>query len=180
MLNLRTKLSYANVMATIAVFMVLGGGAYAAIKVPKNSVGTKQLKKKAVARKNLKGGAVDSGKVADNTLTASKIAGGQVIKDIAIREVVAANVGNNAFSIQRPACQPGETAIAGGGGFTVLGTRSYSNNDVETNTRTSAPIDAQDSAATAGSTSAVAWLISAQNLSGAARDFHAYVVCAKK
>ena len=90
------------------------------------------------------------------------------------------NVGNNTFAILRPACLAGETAISGGGGFTVLGTRNYSNNDIETDTRTNAPIDANEDAATAGSTSAVAWLVSAQNLSGAARDFHAYVVCAKK
>jgi hypothetical protein len=46
--KLRSNLNYANVMATIAVFMALGGGAYAAIKLPANSVGSKQLKKKAV------------------------------------------------------------------------------------------------------------------------------------
>src|SRR4051794_23527028 len=45
---LRSRLTYANVMATIAVFIALGGGAYAAIKLPANSVGTKQIKKKAV------------------------------------------------------------------------------------------------------------------------------------
>lgn len=46
--RLRTRLTYANVMATIAVFLALGGGAYAAIKLPANSVGTKQIKRRAV------------------------------------------------------------------------------------------------------------------------------------
>jgi hypothetical protein len=46
--RIRGKLTYANVMATIAVFIALGGASYAAIKLPKNSVGTKQLKKGAV------------------------------------------------------------------------------------------------------------------------------------
>jgi hypothetical protein len=46
--GIRGKLTYANVMATIAVFIALGGASYAAIKLPKNSVGTKQLKKGAV------------------------------------------------------------------------------------------------------------------------------------
>lgn len=46
MLKVRQRLSYANVMSTIAVFLVLGGGAaFAATQLPKNSVGTKQLKK---------------------------------------------------------------------------------------------------------------------------------------
>jgi hypothetical protein len=40
--------SPAMVVALIALFVALGGGAYAAIKLPTNSVGTKQLKKGAV------------------------------------------------------------------------------------------------------------------------------------
>ena len=46
--KLRAKLTYANVMATIAVFLTLGGGAIAATALKKGSVGTKQLKAKAV------------------------------------------------------------------------------------------------------------------------------------
>jgi hypothetical protein len=46
--RIQSGLTYANVMATVAVFLALGGGAYAAIKLPKNSVGTKQLKRNAV------------------------------------------------------------------------------------------------------------------------------------
>ena len=48
MARIRSSLSYANVIATIALFVALGGGAYAAITLPKNSVGAKQLKKNAV------------------------------------------------------------------------------------------------------------------------------------
>ena len=46
--RVRRSLTYANVTATAALFMALGGGAYAAIKLPANSVGSKQLKKGAV------------------------------------------------------------------------------------------------------------------------------------
>jgi hypothetical protein len=42
------QLTYANVMATAAVFLALGGGAYAAFKLPNHSVGSKQLKSGAV------------------------------------------------------------------------------------------------------------------------------------
>ena len=45
---IRSRLTYANVMATIAVFVALGGGAYAALKLPANSVGPRQLKSGAV------------------------------------------------------------------------------------------------------------------------------------
>jgi hypothetical protein len=46
--HVRSHLTYANVMATLCLFLLLGGGAWAAFKLPKNSVGTKQLKAKAV------------------------------------------------------------------------------------------------------------------------------------
>lgn len=43
-----SRLSYANVMATGAMFIALGGASYAAIKLPANSVGSRQLKRQAV------------------------------------------------------------------------------------------------------------------------------------
>jgi hypothetical protein len=45
---LRRHLTYANVTATLALFLALGGAAYAATQLPKNSVGTKQLRNGAV------------------------------------------------------------------------------------------------------------------------------------
>lgn len=48
MRKLRGNLTYANVVSTLCLFLLLGGGAYAAIKLPKNSVGTKQIKNGAV------------------------------------------------------------------------------------------------------------------------------------
>jgi hypothetical protein len=59
----RGKLSYANVMATVAVFIALGGASYAAIKVPKNSIGRSQIKRNAV----------NGSKVANRSLTGSDI-----------------------------------------------------------------------------------------------------------
>ncbi|HEX3735750.1 MAG TPA: hypothetical protein VHU86_11440 [Solirubrobacterales bacterium] len=55
MKTLRGKLTYANVVSTLCLFLLLGGGAaYAATEVlPKNSVGTKQLKTEAVTPKKL-------------------------------------------------------------------------------------------------------------------------------
>ena len=46
--RIRARLTYANVVASMALFIALGGGAYAAVKLPANSVGTKQIKKGAV------------------------------------------------------------------------------------------------------------------------------------
>jgi len=43
-----SQLSYANVVSTICLFVVLGGTAYAATTLPNNSVGSAQLKANAV------------------------------------------------------------------------------------------------------------------------------------
>jgi hypothetical protein len=54
----RRHLSYANVAATIALFVALGGTSYAALSLPAGSVGTKQLKNGAVTRAKLARGVV--------------------------------------------------------------------------------------------------------------------------
>jgi hypothetical protein len=50
---LRARVSYANVMSTVAVFLALGGGAYA-LSVPRHSVGRAQLKRNAVTGAKVK------------------------------------------------------------------------------------------------------------------------------
>jgi hypothetical protein len=53
--QIRRHLTYANVMSSIAVFLVLGGAtAFAASELGKESVGTSQLKKEAVTLAKIK------------------------------------------------------------------------------------------------------------------------------
>lgn len=54
-------LSYANVMATLALFIALGGGAYAAVKLPKNSVTTVQVKNGSLLARDFKKGQLKAG-----------------------------------------------------------------------------------------------------------------------
>lgn len=74
----RPKLNYANVIATIALFVALGGAAIAA-GLPKNSVGTKQLKRGAVNAAKLKRGAVTTGKLAPRSVVAGKLGANAVL-----------------------------------------------------------------------------------------------------
>jgi hypothetical protein len=71
--RLSPRLTYANVVATLALFVALGGGAYAAFRLPKNSVGTKQIKNGAVTNKKLGKNAVTGAKVAAGSLTGTQI-----------------------------------------------------------------------------------------------------------
>jgi hypothetical protein len=66
--RLRQRLTYANVMATIAVFIALGGASYAAMRLPKNSVGTKQIKRNAITTAKIKNGAVTGAKIKASSL----------------------------------------------------------------------------------------------------------------
>jgi hypothetical protein len=70
------RLTYANVIATLALFVALGGTGYAAVTLQKNSVGTKQLKNGAVTTSKLHRGAVTGSKVAKNSLTGKQINAG--------------------------------------------------------------------------------------------------------
>ncbi|HWA54936.1 MAG TPA: hypothetical protein VG816_12260 [Solirubrobacterales bacterium] len=62
----RPRLTYANVVATIALFAALGGVSYAATALPKNSVGTDQIQAEAIR----------TGKIADDAVTGAKLAQG--------------------------------------------------------------------------------------------------------
>lgn len=52
--RVRAKLTYANVTATIALFVALGGTSYAALTLPRNSVGDKQIRAGAVRSSEVK------------------------------------------------------------------------------------------------------------------------------
>ena len=65
---LRHRPSPAMVVACIALSVALGGTSYAAIKLPANSVGTKQLRKNAVTSVKVKDNAVKGADVLESSL----------------------------------------------------------------------------------------------------------------
>jgi hypothetical protein len=65
--------SHPTVVAYLALFVALGGGAYAIGQLPKNSVGTKQLKKNAVTGVKVKAGSLTGGDIDARSLTGSDI-----------------------------------------------------------------------------------------------------------
>lgn len=74
MKQLRKRLTYANVVSSIALFLVLGGGAaVAANQLAKNSVGSKQLKRNAVTAAKIKKNAVTRAKIRNGAVTGAKV-----------------------------------------------------------------------------------------------------------
>lgn len=72
---LRRHLTYANVMSSLAVFLLLGGGAALAAKtvLPKKSVGSKQLKTNAVTAAKIQKEAVGNAKLKKDAVTGDKV-----------------------------------------------------------------------------------------------------------
>lgn len=78
-MNLHSRLTYANVVATVALFLAIGGGTvYAALELGKNSVKSKNIAKGAVKTADLGKKAVTSPKVKDGTINAEDIAAGVI------------------------------------------------------------------------------------------------------
>src|ERR1700733_11132727 len=76
------RLTYANIMSSVAVFLVLGGAtAFAATKIGSNEIKAKaittgKINKEAVTAGKIKNGAVTGGKLADSSVTGAKILDG--------------------------------------------------------------------------------------------------------
>ncbi len=67
MIALRSRLSFANVMSVVAVFIALGGSAWA---ISANSVGSKQIKPSAVRSSDVKNGQVKAADLSGTALDA--------------------------------------------------------------------------------------------------------------
>jgi hypothetical protein len=73
------RLTYANVIATLALFLALGGGAvWAAGKSVNTKIGTGKLKPNAVTAGKIKANAITTSKIRENAVTNAKIREGSV------------------------------------------------------------------------------------------------------
>ena len=102
----RPRLTYADVMATLALFIALGGGAYAATALPRNSVGTKQIKRSAVT----------GAKVRNHSLTGADFNQSTLKTTVAVTYKTAATTApaGSAANTATAACGPGQQVVGGG------------------------------------------------------------------
>jgi hypothetical protein len=71
--QIRQRLTYANVVSTLALILVVGGATALAARVPKHSVGPHQLKSNAVTTTKIKANAITTRKIKKNAVTGVKI-----------------------------------------------------------------------------------------------------------
>ena len=72
----RKQLSYANVVASLALVLALGGTAWAAVTLPRDSVASKQIRKDAVRSPEIRAEAVRSSEIQDEGIRLADIAAG--------------------------------------------------------------------------------------------------------
>lgn len=176
---MRPKLSYANVIATIAIFIALGGASYAALKLPKNSVGTKQIKKNAVNSAKVKNGSLLAEDFRADQLPMGKEGPPGPKGDPGATNVVArygpeVKLPTGGSSRSFASCNPGEPVT--GGGYQALEGTTSSEFHLTLN-RPSLHVGEEfpppgDGAAATG------WLVSIENNTLNDIKFRAYVMCA--
>ncbi len=97
---LRKRLTYANVISSLALFLVLAGGsAFAASQLGKKSVGSKQLKKNSVTAAKIKKNAVTAAKIKANAIVGAKLKKGSVTgAKVAAGTLTGANIANGSIT----------------------------------------------------------------------------------
>lgn len=125
--RLRTHLSYANVMATVALFVALGGTSYAATKLARNSVGSTQIRSKAVGPSELKSRAVSSSKLRSGAVTASKFSRSarESLRGAQGPAGVAGPAGPSGVTYRAAVTSAGERAAGNSSGASGLGPGDY-------------------------------------------------------
>jgi trimeric autotransporter adhesin len=101
MKRFRPRLTYANVIASLALFIALGGAAVAA-GLPRNSVGPKQIKKGAVTSRAIRKNAVTAGKIGPFAVLPSNLGNGIIDKSkISAGAVTAEKIANNTVTTNK-------------------------------------------------------------------------------
>jgi hypothetical protein len=183
-------LNYGNVVASLALFVALGGVSWAAVTLPKGSVGNRQLRRDAVT----------SVKVRDGSLLARDFKGGELphgepgapgerggpgpkgdsgpkgdagvpgATNVVVRRSdtdVDASTGQALFRVQ---CAPGERAVGGGA--------SVTNSGASAQVEQSFPIGDNGARLTEGETP-TGWESFIKNTSASATGAAGYAVCAR-
>lgn len=112
-----TKLTYANVLSTLAIFLVLGGGAYAATTLPKNSVGTEQIERDGVTKPDVAPDAIGTAELKAEAVRTKEVADGSLeCKDF---KPAADACGRGPAGVPGEPGEDGADAVGGGGITTV-------------------------------------------------------------
>jgi hypothetical protein len=131
---MRKRLTFANVVSFVALFVALSAGAYASTTLPANSVGSLQLRSDAVTAHKIAANAVTHSKIAARAVTGAQVAPGSLtganINLATLGKVPSAAVADSAGLARVKTVTATGTAVPGSGvtatatcdpGLTVVG-----------------------------------------------------------
>jgi hypothetical protein len=111
------KPSAATVIATLALFVALGGTGYAAVALAPNSVGSPQIKDGAVQSSDIKDGAINSSDIANGAIGSDDIKSGSIqVSDLSKGALKGLDGKDGKDGAQGPAGPPGPAGPSGSGG----------------------------------------------------------------
>ena len=187
--RLRPQITFANVVSCLALFVALGGASYAATQLPKNSVGTKQLKTNAVTGAKVKNGSLTTEDFGQSQLSAGPVGkegppgpkgdpGAAGVASVVTRYGPERELPNGAGSFSYAACEPGE--VVTGGGFDFVGSAPVNFEYVLTANRPSLVEEGEFPTypTPPDGGGATGWLVGFENESASTFNFRAYVQCA--
>jgi hypothetical protein len=97
--GIRRRFTYANVAATLALVLALGGAAWAAFQLPRNSVRSMNIKNGQVKARDIGNNQVRSSDIKNGQVKSEDIKDGDVSSsDIGAGQVKSANIGNSEVS----------------------------------------------------------------------------------
>jgi hypothetical protein len=101
---MRARLSYSNVMSTLALFLALAGGTYAATHLKRNSVRSRNIVNGQVKNQDLADGAVNSSKIQDGQIAPSDLAPPEGLRSVGLVSNPSFNCANtpNSWASSRP------------------------------------------------------------------------------
>lgn len=165
MQKIRAKLTYANVTASIALFVALGGAsAFAATELARNSVGTAQVKNGAITPPKLSRSAKAAARGPRGLPGAPGPQGSPGATKVTSRFGAEKTTGPGAplgFTAAFAYCAPGE--VATGGGFQVLTGNEHPEVWLSSPTEANPP---------------QSWEVQLRYVDGLTHTFRAYVICA--
>jgi hypothetical protein len=114
----RPRPTYANLTATLALFVALGGGAYAATALPANSVGPSQLKRNAVVAAKIKDNAVRGADIRESSLakvpTAKVADTAAAVDKVTYKTAAGTAAASSAATAATATCDGGQHVLGGG------------------------------------------------------------------
>jgi hypothetical protein len=183
---MRPKLTYSNVVATLALFIALGGASYAALKLPKNSVGRKQIKRSAINSAKVQNGSLMADDFNADQLPVGPTGregppgpkgdpGRDGTKNVVVRYGPNSKLLNGDLGLSNAPCDTSETAT--GGGFQFVGELPTSSSFIISQDRPSI-LEEGFPVPPADGTQGTGWVVSMENKTGSTLTFRSYAMCA--